>query len=81
MNIYDPKNKKWIQAIRFCLNAKDDIKLLNVKYSEEKDIYKCRVIDYTFGGRVTIRLEGKFVRSSYKWIEKGKKAIWPDTLK
>jgi len=76
MNIYDPKNKDVVNAIKFCLNWGNGMKLLGVKYSTDKEIYKCRVFDPNWGGRTTIRLDEKFVRHAIQWIQKGGKALW-----
>jgi len=47
------------------------MRLYGVDYKVDKEIYKCRVLDYGFGGRVTVRLEEKFVRSAINWLKKG----------
>lgn len=72
MNIHDPKNIPIIKAIKFCLNWNPKtMKLLGVKYSVDKEIYKCRVFDPDWGGRTTVRLEEKFVRSAINWLKNG----------
>lgn len=76
MNIFDPKNQMYAKAIKFCLNFNQHIKLRSVDYKSSKDIYKCRVIDHQFGGHVTVRLNGCFVRSAVKRVLHNKPLIW-----
>jgi CHASE2 domain-containing sensor protein len=76
MNICDTKNRMYVNAIKFCLNFNGQIKLIGVDYKSGKDIYKCRVIDHQFGGRVTVRLNGDFVRSAVKRVLDNKPLIW-----
>lgn len=76
MNIYDPQNKNIIKAIKFCLNWGSGMKLLGVDYKTSKELYKVKVFDPQFGGRTTIRLEEKFVRSAINWVLAGKKLLW-----
>lgn len=78
MNIYANENQPIIKAIKFCLNWNSaTMKLLGVDYSVDKEIYKCRVLDRDFGGRVTARLEEKFVRSAINWLKSGGKWWMP----
>ena len=76
MNIYDTKNQMYVKAIKFCLNFNGKIDLLYVDYKSGKDIYKCRVLDHQFGGRLTVRLDGSFVRSAVKRVLDNKPLIW-----
>jgi len=76
MNIYDPKNQDYIKAIKFCLNFNGKIKLLYVDYKGDKDIFKCRVLDHQFGGRITVNLNGFFVRNALKRVFDNKPLIW-----
>lgn len=74
MNILNSKNKEVIKAIKFCLNwHSQTMKLYGIDYKVDKEIYKCRVLDEVFGGRVTVRLEEKFVRSAINWLKSGGK--------
>jgi len=59
----------YINAIKFALNYSQDRDLpLTHSYNEDKDIYKCVLMD---GGWYTVKLQGSFVRSALKW--KGEK--------
>jgi hypothetical protein len=75
MNILDDKNMVVIKAIKFCLNWNPaTMHLYGVDYKVDKELYKCRVLDRDFGGRVTVRLEEKFVRSAINWLKNG--GLW-----
>jgi hypothetical protein len=78
LDIFDLKSQHQVKAIKFCLNFNDKIKLLSVDYSCDKDIYKCDVLDNQFGGLVTIRLDGDFVRNAIKRVYSGKPLLWFD---
>ena len=74
INIYSRENQEIVKSIKFCLNWNPQTcKLLSVKYSVDKELYKVRMIDYDFGGRVTVRLEEKFVRHAMLWLRNGGK--------
>jgi len=75
MNIIEEKNREVIKAIKFCLNWNSaTMRLYGVEYKVDKELYKCRVLDRDFGGRVTVRLEEKFVRSAINWLKNG--GLW-----
>jgi hypothetical protein len=77
MNIYDPKHAPVIKAIKFCLNYHPaNMRILGVDYKESRELYKCRVLDHEFGGRVTVYLEEKFVRHAINWLNQGGMAEW-----
>lgn len=59
--------KEYEQAIMMALNIKGD-RPVTFTYNEDKDIWKTVVFE---GGWYTIRLEGKFVRSCFKWLKSG----------
>jgi hypothetical protein len=69
MNIRDKKNSKILRAILFCLNADPTLKLLGVDYKSNREVYKCRVLDYNFGGRITVNLDERFVNSAFNWLK------------
>jgi hypothetical protein len=57
--------QNYTNAIKFALNYPQDRDLpLTYSYNEEKDIYKCVLMD---GGRYTVKLQGSLVRSALKW--------------
>lgn len=76
MNIFDSKNQMYVKAIKFCLNFNQHIHLKGIDYKSQKDIYKCRVLDHQFGGLVTVRLNGDFVRSAVKRVLNDQPLIW-----
>lgn len=49
------------------------MKLYGVDYKYNRELYKCRLLDEKFGGRVTVYLEEQFIRSAIAWINKGGK--------
>jgi hypothetical protein len=76
MNIYDPKNRLKINAIKFCLNWASNMKLISIKYVPTKEIYKVRVFDPAWGAQTTCKLTKKFVDSAVVWINSGKNRRW-----
>lgn len=58
-------DQDYTNAIKFALNFPQDRDIpLTYSYNEDKDIYKCTVMDR---GWYTVKLQGFFVRSCLKW--------------
>jgi len=72
IRLTENRNSIIIEAIKFCLNWNPlSMELDRVDYKEDKELYKCELLDRGFGGWVEIRLEEKFVRSAINWLNNG----------
>jgi hypothetical protein len=74
MRIPDELRDKYIEAAKFALNSEaGSLVIHGIRYNEDKDKYKVSVFD---DGWYTVKLNGSFIRSCFKWIEEGRSTKW-----